>query len=109
VRNWRDGSRRPSTQSARIIAAEFGIELHRLRPDVWDAPTDNVVVLSDTPPAEPPAVPVPVPDEQPVIEPPSPASPPGEPEEQPAVAAKRRRGRPPGRRDGESVACSAAA
>jgi plasmid maintenance system antidote protein VapI len=38
VRNWRDGSRQPTPDNARIIEARFGIPKHLIRPDIWDPP-----------------------------------------------------------------------
>jgi hypothetical protein len=38
VRNWRDGSRQPTPDNARIIEKKFGIPKHRIRPDIWDDP-----------------------------------------------------------------------
>ncbi len=38
VRLWRRGQRRMLPRHARALHASFGIPLHELRPDVWDAP-----------------------------------------------------------------------
>jgi transcriptional regulator with XRE-family HTH domain len=38
VRNWRDGSRQPTPDNARLIESKFGIPKHRIRPDIWDDP-----------------------------------------------------------------------
>lgn len=38
VRLWRHGKRRIAPITAKRIEREFGIPLHLLRPDIWQAP-----------------------------------------------------------------------
>lgn len=38
VRLWRHGKRRIAPVTAKRIEREFGIPLHQLRPDLWQAP-----------------------------------------------------------------------
>jgi hypothetical protein len=38
VRMWRLGERRPGVTYAKLLAGEYGIPRHLIRPDLWDPP-----------------------------------------------------------------------
>jgi transcriptional regulator with XRE-family HTH domain len=40
VRMWRMGQRRPSVPYAKLLALQYGIPRHLIRPDLWDPPPE---------------------------------------------------------------------